>query len=214
MGKPAGWEGKVALIWSLADTLRGTFKENQYGQFILPFVVLRRLECALESTKPSVLARAKTIAGEIDNPEPVLKKASGHSFYNTSPLDLAKILQDPNNVASNLISYISAFSPGAAEVLEKFDLPTNIRKLEEKKLLYKLLGRFADLDLSESSVSNETMGYIYEELLRKFSEMSNETAGEHYTPREVILLMVNLLLLMIVVKSLAIRLVKLVEYLK
>ncbi len=193
MARPTGWEGKVGLIWSLADTLRGTFKENQYGEFILPFVVLRRLECALEATKDAVRIQADSLVGKIDNPEPVLRKVSQHSFYNTSPLDLGKILQDPGNVSANLLGYISSFSPGAASVLEKFDFPANIKKLEEKSLLYSLVGKFADLDLSEKTVPNETMGYIYEELLRRFSEMSNETAGEHYTPREVIRLMVSLL---------------------
>lgn len=193
VARPTGWEGKVALIWSLADTLRGTFKENQYGDFILPFVVLRRLECALEDTKAEVRLKAQSLTGKIDNPEPVLRKVSKHSFYNTSPLDLGKMLQDPANVSKNLLTYLSSFSPGAALVLDKFDFPANIKKLEEKSLLYRLVGYFADLDLSEKSVPNETMGYIYEELLRKFSEMSNETAGEHYTPREVIRLMVSLL---------------------
>lgn len=193
MAQPKGFEDKVSLIWSIADILRGDFKPHEYGSIILPFVVLRRLECALESTKPSVIARAASLGDKIQNVEPVLRKVAGHNFYNTSPLDLGKLLQDPTKVAANLNTYIGAFSPSAAEVLEKYGFPEKVKKLDEQGLLYQVVSKFADIDLSEKSVSNEAMGYVFEELLRKFSEMSNETAGEHYTPREVIRLMVNLL---------------------
>lgn len=195
MSQPKGFQDKVSLIWAIADILRGDFKPHEYGQTILPFVVLRRLECALEETKEQVIKKAQSLEGKIQDPDAILNKESGHSFYNTSPLNLSKILQDPNNVATNLNSYIRAFSPSASEVIEKFGFSGKITKLEEKGLLYKIVGKFADLDLSVKSVPNGTMGYIYEELLRRFSEMSNETAGEHYTPREVIRLMVNLLFL-------------------
>jgi type I restriction enzyme M protein len=193
MSQPKGFQDKVSLIWSVADILRGDFKPHEYGQTILPFVVLRRLECALEKTKEKVISKSKSLEGKINDLETILNKESGHNFYNTSPLSLTKILQDPNKVASNLNSYIRAFSPSASEVLDKYGFPEKIKKLEEQGLLYQIIGKFADLDLSEESVSNEAMGYVFEELLRKFSEMSNETAGEHYTPREVIRLMVNLL---------------------
>ena len=193
MSQPKGFQDKVSLIWSVADILRGDFKPHEYGQTILPFVVLRRLECALEKTKEKVIAKSKSLEGKINDLETILNKESGHNFYNTSPLSLTKILQDPDKVASNLNSYIRAFSPSASEVLDKYGFPDKIKKLEEQGLLYQIIGKFADLDLSEESVSNEAMGYVFEELLRKFSEMSNETAGEHYTPREVIRLMVNLL---------------------
>jgi type I restriction enzyme M protein len=193
MSEPKGFQDKVSLIWSVADILRGDFKPHEYGQTILPFVVLRRLECALEKTKDKVISKSKSLEGKINDLETILNKESGHNFYNTSPLSLTKILQDPNKVASNLNSYIRAFSPSASEVLDKYGFPEKIKKLEEQGLLYQIIGKFADLDLSEETVSNETMGYVFEELLRKFSEMSNETAGEHYTPREVIRLMVNLL---------------------
>lgn len=193
MTQPKGFQDKVSLIWSVADILRGDFKPHEYGQTILPFVVLRRLECALEKTKEKVISKSKSLEGKINDLETILNKESGHHFYNTSPLSLTKILQDPNKVASNLNSYIRAFSPSASEVLDKYGFPEKIKKLEEQGLLYQIIGKFADLDLSEESVSNEAMGYVFEELLRKFSEMSNETAGEHYTPREVIRLMVNLL---------------------
>ena len=193
MSQPKGFQDKVSLIWSVADILRGDFKPHEYGQTILPFVVLRRLECALEKTKDKVITKSKSLEGKINDLETILNKESGHNFYNTSPLSLTKILQDPDKVASNLNSYIRAFSPGASEVLDKYGFPDKIKKLEEQGLLYQIIGKFADLDLSEETVSNEAMGYVFEELLRKFSEMSNETAGEHYTPREVIRLMVNLL---------------------
>jgi type I restriction enzyme M protein len=193
MSQPKGFQDKVSLIWAVADILRGDFKPHEYGQTILPFVVLRRLECALEATKERVIAKAKSLEGKINDLDTILKKESGHSFYNTSPLSLSKILQDPDKVAPNLNSYIHAFSPSASEVLEKYGFPDKIKKLDEQGLLYQIIGNFADIDLSEESVSNEAMGYVFEELLRKFSEMSNETAGEHYTPREVIRLMVNLL---------------------
>jgi type I restriction enzyme M protein len=193
MSQPKGFQDKVSLIWAVADILRGDFKPHEYGQTILPFVVLRRLECALEKTKDKVIAKSKSLEGKINDLEAILNKESGHTFYNTSPLTLTRILQDPNKVASNLNSYIRAFSPSASEVLDKYGFPEKIKKLEDQGLLYQIVGKFADIDLSEESVSNEAMGYIFEELLRKFSEMSNETAGEHYTPREVIRLMVNLL---------------------
>jgi type I restriction enzyme M protein len=193
MSAPKGFQDKVSLIWSVADILRGDFKPHEYGQTILPFVVLRRLECALEKTKDKVISKSKSLQGKINDLETILNKESGHNFYNTSPLSLTKILQDPDKIASNINSYVRAFSPSASEVLDKYGFPEKIKKLEEQGLLYQIIGKFADLDLSEETVSNEAMGYVFEELLRKFSEMSNETAGEHYTPREVIRLMVNLL---------------------
>jgi type I restriction enzyme M protein len=193
MSQPKGFQDKVSLIWAVADILRGDFKPHEYGQVILPFVVLRRLECALEKNKDKVILKSKSLAGKINDLEAILNKESGHNFYNTSPLSLGKILQDPDKVSTNLNSYIRAFSPSASEVLDKYGFPEKIKKLEEQGLLYQVIGKFADIDLTETAVSNEAMGYIFEELLRKFSEMSNETAGEHYTPREVIRLMVNLL---------------------
>lgn len=192
MAAPKGFQDKISFVWAIADLLRGDFKPHEYGQVILPFVVLRRLECALEKNKEAVIERNKKLAG-IKDPEAILNSVSGHNFYNISPFNLSKILQDPNKVGSNLNSYIHAFSPSASEVLDKYGFPEKIKKLESADLLYQIVSKFADLDLSEDSVSNEAMGYIFEELLRRFSEMSNETAGEHYTPREVIRLMVNLL---------------------
>jgi type I restriction enzyme M protein len=183
----------AAFIWSVADLLRGDYKQSEYGRVILPFVVLRRLDCVLEPTKSKVLQLAAKLAGRVDNVEPVLCQAAGEQFYNTSPLTMARLLDDPPNMADNLSSYVRAFSSGARDVLEKFDLPGQIERLDRADLLYLVVSRFSEIDLHPTAVSNLEMGYLYEELIRRFSELSNETAGEHFTPREVIRLMVNLL---------------------
>jgi type I restriction enzyme M protein len=183
----------AAFIWSVADLLRGDYKQSEYGRVILPLVVLRRLDCVLESTKPDVLKRHTQLAGRIENIEPVLKAVSGEQFFTTSPLDFPKLLDDPANIADNLRSYIGGFSSGARDIIEKFSFDVQIERLDRSNLLYKVVAKFADLDLHPNHVSNLEMGYLYEELIRRFSELSNETAGEHFTPREVIRLMVNLL---------------------
>ncbi|MGH9306019.1 MAG: type I restriction-modification system subunit M [Acidimicrobiales bacterium] len=183
----------AAFIWSVADLLRGDYKQSEYGKVILPLTVLRRLDCVLEPTKPAVLARAAKLQGQVDNVEPVLCTVAGQRFYNTSPLDFPRLLDDPAHVAGNLRGYIAGFSSGAREVLDKFDFDTQITRLARADLLYLVLSRFAEVDLHPERVSNLEMGYLYEELVRRFSELSNETAGEHFTPREVIRLMVNLL---------------------
>jgi type I restriction enzyme M protein len=183
----------AAFIWSVADLLRGDYKQSEYGKVILPLTVLRRLDCVLEPTKPAVLARAAKLRGQVDNVEPVLCAVAGQRFYNTSPLDFPRLLDDPAQVAGNLRAYIAGFSSGAREVLDKFDFDTQITRLARADLLYLVLSRFAEIDLHPDAVSNIEMGYLYEELVRRFSELSNETAGEHFTPREVIRLMVNLL---------------------
>jgi type I restriction enzyme M protein len=192
VGQPVGFEDKVGFIWGVADLLRGDFKAHEYGQVILPIVVLRRLECALAPTKADVRSVAANLG---DNPAAgaLLTKATKHSFFNTSPLDLTRILNDPGTAAKNLRTYLAAFSPNAREVLDAYGFDARITQLDKAGLLYQVLAKFADLDLSEATVANDTMGYIFEELLRRFSEMSNETAGEHFTPREVIKLMVNIL---------------------
>ncbi len=177
----------------MADLLRGDYKQSEYGKVILPLTVLRRLDCVLEPTKAAVLARYGAIKGSIDNIEPVLCSESGEQFYNIHQLDIPKLLNDPNQLAANLRAYIAGFSIGARDVLEKFDFDTQIAKLDKANLLYLVIGKFAEIDLHPSAVSNLEMGYLYEELIRRFSELSNETAGEHFTPREVIRLMVNLL---------------------
>jgi type I restriction enzyme M protein len=156
-------------------------------------VVLRRLDCVLDRSKDKVLETNAKIAGKVDNVAPLLRQAAGEQFYNTSPLTMTKLLDDPPNIADNLRSYLLAFSPAARDVLEKFDLPGQIDKLDRADLLYLVVSRFCEIDLHPGAVSNLEMGYLYEELIRRFSELSNETAGEHFTPREVIRLMVNLL---------------------
>ena len=144
-----GFDDKVSFIWSVADELRGDFKAHEYGQVILPFLVLRRLECALEPTKAEVIAQAASLAGKVDNVEPMLQMTSGRKFYNTSPLDLTTLLNDPGNVAANLRTYIAGFSPGAVEVLERYGFDDKITRLDQAGLLYRIVAKFADLDLSE-----------------------------------------------------------------
>ncbi|WP_436978729.1 type I restriction-modification system subunit M [Streptomyces sp. enrichment culture] len=181
--------------WSVADLLRGDYKQSDYGKVILPFTVLRRLECVLEPTREQVAAVAERYK-DVDNfnPDGFLRRASGHSFYNTSRLTLKKIGEDPGNAARNLRVYVGAFSENAKEVLEKYEFAQQIWRLESSDLLYQVIGKFTDLDLHPENVPNHNMGYVFEELIRRFAEQSNETAGEHFTPREVIQLMVSLLI--------------------
>ncbi|WP_432037580.1 type I restriction-modification system subunit M [Streptomyces cucumeris] len=179
--------------WSVADLLRGDYKQSDYGKVILPFTVLRRLECVLEPTREKVVETVARFAGQDIDAGHFLRKASGHSFYNRSDLTLRKIAADPQNAAKNLQIYVGAFSDNAREVLDKYEFNQQVRKLDGANLLYQVIGRFTDLDLHPDVVPNHNMGYIFEELIRRFAEQSNETAGEHFTPREVIKLMVNLL---------------------
>ena len=184
----------AGFIWSVADLLRGDYKPFEYGKVILPLTVLRRMDCVLDPTKQAVLARAERLRVQgVGNWEPVLCSVARQPFYNISPLDFHRLLQDAAHLAGNLRGYIAGFSPEAREVLEKFDFDVQITRLERSDLLYLVVARFADIDLHPDKVSNIEMGYLYEELIRRFSELSNETAGEHFTPREVIRLMVNLL---------------------
>src|SRR5918999_1710492 len=184
----------AGFIWSVADKLRGVYKQSEYGRVVLPLVVLRRLDCVLEPTKAEVLARHAALKGRVENVEPVLESVSGvRLVYNTSPLDFRRLLDDPANVADNLRSYIAGFSPAARDVIEKFGFDAQITRMDRANLLYLVVSQFAEIDLHPDAVSNLEMGYLYEELVRKFSELSNETAGEHFTPREVIRLMVDLL---------------------
>ncbi len=183
----------AGFIWSVADLLRGNYRQSEYGRVILPLVVLRRLDCVLEPSKGKVLQLAARLVGRLTNVDSLLCQAAGEQFYNTSPLTMTRLLDDPPNLADNLRSYLLGFSPAARDVLEKFDVSHHIDRLERADLLYLVVSRFCDIDLHPDAVSNLEMGYLYEELIRRFSELSNETAGEHFTPREVIRLMVNLL---------------------
>jgi type I restriction enzyme M protein len=182
----------AGLIWAIADLLRGDYKRAEYQKVILPLVLLRRLDCVLEPTKERVLARARTLESE-NARNVVLKTITGVEAYNTSPLALHRILADPPQVAGNLRAWIAQFDPETRDVIEKFDFDAQIGRLDRARLLYLVLSKVTEVDLHPDKVSNVEMGYIYEELLRKFSELSNETAGEHFTPREVIRLMVDLL---------------------
>jgi type I restriction enzyme M protein len=182
-----------SFIWSVADLLRGDYKQSEYGKVILPFTVLRRLDCVLESTKPAVLIELATRKKAGLNPEPFLLRKSGQLFYNTSPLDLKKLMGDQDHIGENLRAYMQAFSPAVRDIFESFDFHTQIDRLAKSGLLYLVTEKFANIDLHPAAVSNDQMGAVFEELIRKFAELSNETAGEHFTPREVIRLMVNLL---------------------
>jgi type I restriction enzyme M protein len=177
----------------VADLLRGDYKQSEYGKVVLPLTVIRRLDCVLEPTKDAVLKKHKQLAARIENIETPLQIVAGQQFYNTSPLTFTKLLDDPDRIADALSLYIGGFSQAAKDIIDKFDFAVQIERLRRGNILYQVIGRFADLDLHPDVVSNIEMGYLYEELIRKFSELSNETAGEHFTPREVIRLMVNLL---------------------
>lgn len=183
-----------SFIWSVADLLRGDYKPHEYGQVILPFTVLRRLDCVLAATKDKVLAehKKKTDAGV--NPDPFLRRKVGEAkFYNVSPMDLPKLLGDQDHIKQNLYAYLQDFSPEARDIFERFDFHAQVERLAKANLLYLVTEKFANIDLHPDCVDNAQMGHVFEELIRKFAELSNETAGEHFTPREVIRLMVNLI---------------------
>ncbi len=181
-----------AFIWSVADLLRGDFKQSDYGKVILPFTVLRRLDCVLEASKPAVMAELATRQKQGINPDPFLKAKAGQSFYNICPLDLVKLKGDQDHIRENLYSYLQGFAEEVRDIFERFDFYTQIDRLHKAGLLYLVTEKFANIDLHPATVSNMQMGLVFEELIRKFAELSNETAGEHFTPREVIRLMVNL----------------------
>ncbi|WP_417385363.1 type I restriction-modification system subunit M [Gimesia sp.] len=182
-----------SFIWSVADLLRGDYKQSEYGKVILPFTVLRRLDCVLEPTKDAVLKEKEKREAAKINPEPFLKKKSQQLFYNTSPLDIKKLMGDQDHIRENLFSYIESFSDSVRDIFECFEFHTQVERLAKAGLLYLVTEKFANIDLHPQFVTNAQMGLVFEELIRKFAELSNETAGEHFTPREVIRLMVNLL---------------------
>lgn len=185
----------VSFLWGVADLIRDTFKRGKYQDVILPLTVLRRLDCVLADTKEKVLAKQADLKGKkLENLDPQLRKAAGFAFYNTSRYDFEKLLADAPHLAANLRNYIAGFSPNMREVLEKFDFDNTISKLDEAGLLYQVLERFKRVDLHPDRIDNPTMGTIFEELLRKFNEALNENPGEHFTPRDVVHLMVDLML--------------------
>tara|TARA_Y100000296_G_scaffold1736_1_gene1835 strand:+ start:381 stop:2384 length:2004 start_codon:yes stop_codon:yes gene_type:complete len=181
----------AAHMWSVADLLRGDFKQSQYGRIILPFALLRRLECVLEPTKNAVIEKFEK-SPNVDEAalEKVLTHTAGLSFYNTSKMDLSKLGE--TNVLANLESYIRSFSPNTREIFIQFDFFNTLEKLQEADLLYKVAKRYAATDLHPSKVSNHEMGLAFEELIRRFAESSNETAGEHFTPRDIVRLTTSL----------------------
>ncbi|MGE4425057.1 MAG: N-6 DNA methylase [Solirubrobacteraceae bacterium] len=183
------------LIWSVAELLRGDYKQADYGKVILPLVVMRRLDQMLEPTRDAVIAKAAQLKQMgIENPEGALRSTAKLQFFNRHPLRFHQLLNDPGSIADQLDAYIDGYSVLARQAIDKFDFESHIPRLKEANLLYKVIGRICDVDLHPDRVSNADMGAIFEELIRRFSEASNETAGEHYTPREVVRLMVNLLL--------------------
>ena len=188
------FNGKVSFIWSVADLLRGPYRPNQYKDVMLPLTVLRRLDCVLEPTKDEVIKEYKSRQdGKITNIEPILNRVAGQSFHNTSRFTFEKLKGDPDNIAANLTQYIKSFSNHAREIIEHFGFEEHIAKLEKADRLYQVVAKFCEIDLHPDKVSNIEMGYIFEELIRRFNEASNEEAGDHFTPREVIRLMVNLI---------------------
>jgi type I restriction enzyme M protein len=191
--KLINFQDKVNFIWSIAELLRGPYKKEQYGDVILPMAVLRRFDCVLAATKQEVLEKYEALKKSgLQNMDPVLNRISKQEFNNTSKYDFEKLLADPDNIANNLRNYINGFSKNAREIIEHFDFDKQITKLNDNNLLYLVISEFNKIDLHPDVVSNTEMGYIFEELIRRFSEHGE--AGDHYTPREVIRLMVNILL--------------------
>ena len=185
---------KANFLWSIADLLRGHYKQADYGKVILPLTVLRRLDFVLEPTKKKVLeAYATHKAKKPEVLEPILNSAAKAKFHNRSKFDFNELAKDHNNIAANLRNYIKGYSISATEIIDYFSFDDQIKKLDEYDLLYMIIKKFAEAGDMFKEVSSLEMGYIFEELIRKFAELSNETAGEHFTPREVIRLMVNLL---------------------
>lgn len=184
----------VSFIWGVADLIRDTFKRGKYPDVILPFTVLRRIDCVMAPTKEQVLERNAQLKGKLADPHRQLCRASGFAFYNTSRYDFARLLADPPSLAENLESYIAGFSENMREVLHSFRFNEAIRTLAEGRLLYQVAQRFGDIDLHPDKIDNAAMGTIFEELIRRFNESLNENPGEHFTPRDVVHLMVDLML--------------------
>lgn len=183
----------AAFIWSVADLLRGDYKQSDYGKVILPFTLLRRLECVLEPTRDAVLAEYEARKSMGIPLEVFLTKKSNQSFYNTSKFSLSTLMGDAANLRHNLETYIADFSPNAREIFERYKFSEQLAYLDESNLLYKIVEKFATVDLHPDAISNHQMGLVFEELIRRFAEASNETAGEHFTPRDIVRLTTSLL---------------------
>ena len=181
-----------SLIWSSADdVLRGLFKPSEYGRVILPFVVMRRLDCVLEPKKDEVYDLYTKYKDQISDPYPVISRQIGSPFFNTSKFDLSRIKSDPTNVLMNFNNYVQGYSQNVLDIIENFSISPLVEKLQKNKRLYLLIDKFTEFDLHPSKIDNHQMGSVYEELLRKFSEMSNEESGDHFTPRDVVKLLVS-----------------------
>lgn len=186
---------KANLIWAIADKLTGVYKPHEYGKVILPFTVIRRFDCILADTKQAVLDKHNNMSSDMPMRDNFLKKASGYEFYNTSKYTFESLLDDANNIETNFRNYINGFSSNVRQIIEKFKFDNEIRTMADKNLLYIVIQEFTTpkANLHPNKISNLEMGYIFEEIIRRFSEAHNEDAGQHYTPREVIELMVNIL---------------------
>jgi type I restriction enzyme M protein len=183
----------ASFIWGVADKLRGTYRRADYGKVILPFAVLRRLDCVLEATKPVVLEAQKSAPKDGIARDYVLQQASGYAFYNTSPYDMRSAIGDPAHARQNLQSYVDGFSPNVRDVFDKYDFGTHLAKLDDADLLLLITQDFLSIDLHPEAVDNTAMGHVFEELIGKAMEASNEEAGEYFTPRDVVRLIVALL---------------------
>ena len=182
-----------SLIWNAADDeLRGLFKPHEYGSVILPFVVLRRLDCTLESNKDEIYNLYEKYKDDLDDPSPIIKDKIKLSYFNTSKYDLSRLKSDPQNIMVTFSNYINGYSDNVHDILENFDLTKHVEKLNKHNRLYKIIDKFTEVNLHPDKVSNHEMGSIYEELLRKFSEQHNEESGDHFTPRDIVKLLVSL----------------------
>jgi len=182
-----------SFIWNVCDdVLRGLFKQHEYGDVILPFVVLRRLDCVLEGKKDEILKIHEEYKDKFDDTSKIIHSKLNLKFSNYSQYDLRRLKDEPNKLSENFYDYLSSFSTNVQDIIKNFGLQKHIDKLDSNDKLYLLIEKFTDIDLHPSTVDNHVMGNIFEELLRKFSEMSNETSGEHYTPRDVVNLLVSL----------------------
>ena len=182
-----------AIIWGIADDiLRGTFKQNEYGRIILPFVVLRRLDCVLKSDKEKAIKTYKSLKDTIDNPEPAVLNKLKLNFYNISNYDLEKLKSDPTNIKQNFENYIQGYSENVKDIINNFKLDPLVDKLDKNDKLYKLIDKYTSVDLHPDTIDNHQMGTIYEELLRMFSEITNEESGDHFTPRDIVQLLITL----------------------
>ncbi len=182
-----------SFIWNICDdVLRGLFKRHEYGDVILPFVVLRRLDCVQEEHKDKVVELYDELKDKFDDPSDIIHTKLNINFSNHSRYDLKRLVNEPSKLNENLYEYMASFSPNVQDIVQNFGLTKHIEKLEKNNLLFMLIEKFTEVDLHPSKVDNHLMGSIFEELLRKFSEMSNETSGEHYTPRDIVNLLVSL----------------------